>query len=125
MPAKCQNLSAVLISLNAASQLRDCLASLDFAAEIVIVDAGSTDGTQELARAMGARVIEHAWTGFGPQKQLAVDAAAHDWVLCIDADERVPAALAAAITATLARPAHTAYRMPRANFFMGRYLRHG
>jgi glycosyltransferase involved in cell wall biosynthesis len=82
-------LSAVVITLNAASQLEACLASVGFAQEILVVDSGSTDGTVELAQARGARVVSHQWLGFGRQKQFAVSQAAHDWVLCIDADERV------------------------------------
>ena len=118
-------LSAVVITLNAASQLEACLRSLCFCADIVVVDSGSTDGTQELARRHGARVIDCPWRGFGPQKQFAVEQAAHDWVLCIDADERVSAALQASLHETLRAPAFSAYRFPRCNRFMGRYLRHG
>ena len=118
-------ISAVVITLNAASQLEPCLQSLQFCSDIVVVDSGSTDGTQDLARRHGARVIDCAWRGFGPQKQFAVEQAAHDWVLCIDADERVSTELQAAIAATLMSPKHKAYRFPRCNRFMGRYLRHG
>ena len=125
MTPKRQFLSAVLIAHDAAAQLPDCLASLAFADEIVLVDSGSQDGTPELAERLGARVVRHAWLGFGPQKQLAVAAARHDWVLAIDADERVTPALAAAIEAVLRAPTHPAWQMARANFFMGRYLRHG
>ena len=80
-------LSVAIITRNAASQLEGCLASVTFAEEIVVVDSGSTDGTIELARRHGARVIAKEWLGFGPQKQFAVEAASHDWVLCLDADE--------------------------------------
>lgn len=118
-------LSAVLITHDAAAQLGDCLASLTFADDIVVVDSGSSDGTQALAASLGARVLNQAWLGFGPQKRYAVSQARHDWVLCLDADERVPAALAEAILRTLDQPRHGAYRMPRSNYFMGRYLRHG
>lgn len=124
-------LSAVIITLNAASQLEACLQSLQFCADIVVVDSGSSDGTQALAQRYGARVIDCPWRGFGPQKQFAVEQAAHEWVLCVDADERVSAPLrdsiAAALVATPATPApqFAAYRFPRCNRFMGRYLRHG
>lgn len=118
-------LSAVLITRNAASQLAPCLDSLAFCDEIVVVDSGSADGTVDLARGRGARVIEEPWRGFGPQKQFAVEQATHDWVLCLDADERVSPALAQSIEAALADPSHGAYRFPRCNRFMGRYLRHG
>jgi glycosyltransferase involved in cell wall biosynthesis len=118
-------LSAVLITRNAASQLRECLASLAFCAEIVVVDSGSDDGTQAIAREHGARVVEAEWLGFGPMKQFAVAQAAHDWVLCIDADERVGESLRDSIGAVLPAPSFAAYRFARCNRFMGRYLRHG
>jgi len=128
MPATRPPLSAVLITQNAASQLEACLASLDFADEILVVDSGSQDNTRAIAARHGARVVEQPWLGFGPQKQRAVQTASHDWVLCIDADERVPPALASAILDTLAasdRDKHAAYAMTRSNQFLGRYLRHG
>ena len=118
-------LSAVIISKNAAAQLGECLASLAFADEVLVVDSDSTDGTAELARAAGARVIAKEWLGFGPQKQFAVEQAKHDWVLCLDADERVSDALRASITAELATPRAWAYDMARCNRFMGHWLRHG
>ena len=118
-------LSVVIITKNAASQLAACLESAPIADEILVVDSGSTDGTAELAAARGARVIQKEWLGFGRQKQFAVDAARNDWVLCLDADERVSPALHASIEAVLAQPAAQAYAMPRRNRFMGRWLNHG
>jgi len=122
-------LSVAIITLNAAAALPDCLASAAFADQIVVIDSGSSDGTQALAAARGAQVIDMPWRGYGPQKQAAVAACAHDWVLCLDADERVTPALRESITAALAAPrrdaAPMAYRMARANRFMGRLLRHG
>jgi glycosyltransferase involved in cell wall biosynthesis len=119
------SLSAVLITCNAASQLAPCLESLSFCDEVVVIDSGSTDGTQDLACRHGARVITQPWLGFGQQKQFAVTQARNDWVLCIDADERVSATLRASIIEVLAAPAARAFRFPRCNRFMGRYLRHG
>lgn len=118
-------LSAVLITLNAASQMEPCLRSLAFCDEIVIVDSGSSDDTVYLGEKYGARVIQSEWLGFGPQKQFAVTQAKHDWVLCIDADERVSDELRESIAAALLAPTAHAYRFPRCNRFMGRYLRHG
>lgn len=120
-----QPLSAVLITKNAAGQLADCLRSLAFCDEILIVDSGSDDGTVELAGQAGARVIRSEWRGFGAQKQFAVEQANHDWVLCVDADERVDPRLREGILAALREPGHRAYRFARCNRFMGRYLRHG
>lgn len=121
-------LSAILITLNAVHQLPACFDSLAFCAEIVVLDSGSTDGTQAYAQQRGARVIHAAWRGFGAQKQWAVDQASHDWVLCIDADERVSEHLREEILrlfSTGAKPEFQAYRFPRCNRFLGRYLRHG
>lgn len=125
MPAHRQPLSVAIITLNAAAQLADCLASVAFAEDIVVVDSGSTDGTVALAEAAGVRVVGQEWLGFGRQKQCAVEEARHDWVLCLDADERVTTVLRASIEAALAAPKFGAYRFPRCNRFLGRYLRHG
>lgn len=125
MPAARPALSAILITHNAASQLPACLASLAFCDEIVVVDSGSQDGCMELARQRGARAIHAEWRGFGAQKQFAVAQAKHDWVLCIDADERVSPELRDSILRTVAAPDRLAYRFPRRNRFLGRYLRHG
>ena len=124
-PANRPPLSAVLITRNAADQLAECLASVAFCDEVVVVDSASEDTTAEIARRHGARVIQSVWRGFGPQKQFAVEQARHDWVLCIDADERVSDRLRAGILDALSAPDAPAYRFPRCNRFMGRYLRHG
>ena len=129
MPASPQPLSVVIITLNAATQLEACLQSARFADEIIVVDSGSTDGTPALAERYGAKVIQQDWLGFGRQKQFAVETASHDWVLCLDADERVSPALQASIENALKTPStaalRAAYRFPRCNRFLGRYLKHG
>src|SRR3954465_8248311 len=117
--------SAVLITRNAAATLDACLESLSFADEIVVVDSGSSDATVEIAQRRGARVVQKEWLGFGRQKQYAVEQARHDWVLCLDADERVAPELAANIAKALAAPVSPVYRMPRRNRFLGRWLAHG
>ncbi|MDE2088520.1 MAG: glycosyltransferase family 2 protein [Gammaproteobacteria bacterium] len=118
-------LSAVIITLNAASRLEACLQSVSFADEILVVDAGSRDATLDVARRHGARVVHHDWEGFGKQKRYAVAQAQHPWVLCLDADERVSAELRAAVPRALEIPAFKVYAMPRCNRFMGRWLKHG
>lgn len=119
-------LSLCVITRDAAGQLADCLASAPFAGEIVVVDSGSSDDTVEIARRCGARVIVRPWQGFGPQKNFAVAQAVHDWVLCLDADERVTPELGAAIRAALAAaPVAVAFAVARRNRFLGRWLRHG
>ena len=118
-------LSAVLITRNAANVLDTCLESLAFVDEIVVVDSASSDGTIEIAARHGARVVQKEWLGFGRQKQFAVEQAAHDWVLCLDADERVSPELAASIAAAVVAPVSPVYRMARRNRFLGRWLSHG
>jgi len=118
-------LSITIITRNAAGQLGRCLASVAFAEEIVVVDSGSTDGTVELAERHGARVVRKEWLGFGAQKQFAVDAASHDWVLCLDADECLSTELREAIVAELKAPRGFVYAVPRRNRFLGRWLKHG
>jgi glycosyltransferase involved in cell wall biosynthesis len=118
-------LSITIITRNAASQLERCLASVAFAEEVIVVDSGSTDGTVELASRHGARVVRKEWLGFGAQKQFAVDAASHEWVLCVDADERLSPELRESIVAELKAPRGFVYAVPRRNRFLGRWLKHG
>jgi hypothetical protein len=120
-------LSLVVITRDAGAELAQCLASAPFAAETLVVDSGSGDDTVQVARRHGARVVETQWLGFGPQKQFAVREARHDWVLCLDADERISAPLAASIRALFAAgtPAASAYAFARRNRFLGRWLAHG
>src|SRR3954465_2542946 len=120
-------LSLVGITRDAAAELKACLASASFAAEALVVDSGSADHTVAVARDAGARVVIEPWRGFGPQKQFAVAAARHDWVLCLDADEQVTPALDAAIRGAFAAgtPTVAAYRLARRNRFLGRWLAHG
>jgi len=119
------SLSVILITKNESAHIAACLESVSFADEIVVVDSGSTDDTREIARAMGARVERTAdWPGFGPQKNRALDLATCDWVLSIDADERVTPELAREIIDTLAAPSADAYEIARLSNFCGRFIRH-
>jgi glycosyltransferase involved in cell wall biosynthesis len=118
-------LSAVIIARDAAREIADCLESLRFADEIVVVDSGSRDDTVRIAEGYGARVVHREWLGYGRQKQFAVTQARHQWILSLDADERVTPALREAISAELAAPRFQAYEMPRCNRFLRRWLRHG
>jgi hypothetical protein len=121
-----EKLSAVVIARNEAGRIRACLQSVrGLADEIVVLDSGSSDGTQALCRALGARLLETDWPGYGAQKNRAVRAAAHEWVLSLDADERVSPALAQSIRGALAAPTAAGYRCRRCNVFLGRALRHG
>jgi glycosyltransferase involved in cell wall biosynthesis len=117
-------LSAIIISKNEAGNIAACLESLAFCDERIVVDGGSTDRTVDLASAKGARVVSHEFAGFGAQKNFALSLATGDWVLSIDADERVNRALALAIRAAIAKGGADAYEMPRLSTFLGREMRH-
>ena len=118
-------LSAVIISFQAGSTIGNCLDSLSFADEIIVVDSGSTDDTIPIAQRANARVIQQAWLGFGRQKQFAIEQAKHDWVLCLDTDEVISETLSTSISNAVKAKSHLAYMMPRCNRFMGRWLKHG
>ena len=118
-------LSVIIIALNQEANIGDCLASVSFADEIVVVDTGSTDRTVELARAYTDRVLTTAWQGFGRTKNFALDQARGDWVFSLDTDERVPPALQAEILAVVqADGPLDGYRVARKNYFCGRWIRH-
>src|SRR5262249_36454976 len=117
-------LSVAIIAFNAEKNLAACLRSVAWADEIVVVDNGSTDRTREIARAAGARVVETAdWPGFGPQKNRAIDACTGDWILALDADERVEEPLRADIERAIARADYDVFAMPRRSTYCGRFTR--
>ena len=120
-------LSVIVITRDEEAAIGEALDSVRWADEIVVVDSGSRDRTVEIARARGATVtIREDWPGFGPQKNRALDLATGDWVLSIDADERVSPELAGEIRAAIASPdARDAWEMPRLSRYCGRYMRHG
>jgi glycosyltransferase involved in cell wall biosynthesis len=117
-------LSAIVITKNEAANIAACLDSVAFCDERIVVDSDSDDDTVSIAQAHGAAVHRHAWEGFGRQKQVALSHATGDWVLLIDADERVTPALAAQIQQAIAQPAADGYEMPRLSTFLGRPMRH-
>lgn len=144
--AKKPTLSVILITNNEANNILECLASVRFADQIVVVDSGSTDNTVELARSAGAHVVQTTdWPGFGAQKNRALDLATCDWVFSIDADERVTPELAEQLKAAIdfdfgedvaivgskndsksnkSATSHTAYEVPRLTQFCGQWIRH-
>jgi len=117
-------LSAIIIARNEAANIAACLDSIAFCDEVVVVDGGSDDDTMAVAQAKGARVAEHPWQGFGAQKNHALSLATGDWVLSIDADERVSEPLAREIARTIAEPRADGYELPRLSSFLGRDMRH-
>ncbi|MEX0753018.1 MAG: glycosyltransferase family 2 protein [Xanthobacteraceae bacterium] len=117
-------LSAIIIAKNEAANIADCLDSLAFCDERIMVDGGSADDTVRIAQNKGAQVVAAPeWRGFGPQKNLALSQAKGDWVLSIDADERVSAALAEEIQRAIADGRADGYEMPRRSSFCGRPMR--
>jgi len=119
-------LSIILITKNEEHDLADCLKSVNWADEIIICDSGSTDATLDIARQFSDKVYSTDWPGFGPQKNRALDKASGQWVLSIDADERVSPELKDEILGVLSshNPAD-AYSIPRHSFYCGHPIRHG
>lgn len=120
-------ISIVVITLNEADRILPLLKSAAFADEVIVVDSGSTDGTQEACRAAGARVITRPWQGFAAQKQFAMQQASFEWILNLDADERISDSLAAEILKSIQRaPAEICgFSMPRLSRYLGTWIRHG
>lgn len=117
-------LTVTVITRDESRHIAAALASVAWADEIIVVDAESTDDTVAIARPMATRVEVRPWPGYGAQKNHAAALAANDWILSIDADERVPPALAAEIRALLAGvPAARGYRVPRVTWHLGRWIR--
>lgn len=118
--------SLVVITRNAEKDLARCLQSVKFASDILVLDCGSQDRTQEIAKQNGARVVVEEWRGFGPQRRRATELAKHDWVLQLDADEALSPESQEEIKNLLrSEPAEPAYRFPRLSFHLGRWIRHG
>ncbi len=120
-------LTACVIAMNEEDRIADCLASLEWCDEIIVVDSHSTDRTREIAADFGARVIERDWPGHGAQRDFAASAANNDWMLCLDADERVSQLLREELIALREEgfPDKAGWRMPRLSCFLGRWIRHG
>lgn len=119
-------ISALVITKNEAKNIRDCLVSLQWADEIIVVDAESTDDTVALARKFTDKIFIRRWEGFSAAKNFALTQCTGDWVLWLDADERVTPELRAEIKTTLDRaPAVVGFEMPRLANFLGKWIRHG
>lgn len=117
-------LSAIIIAKNEAANIADCLDSVGFAGERIVVDSGSTDDTVRIAEGRGAKVSLRAFDGFGPQFNHALSLATGDWIFSIDADERVSPALRAELERAMTEGAADAYEMPRLSTFCGREMWH-
>ncbi|CAN5329046.1 glycosyltransferase family 2 protein [soil metagenome] len=121
-------LSAVIITFNEEKKIADAIKSVNFADEILIVDSESTDKTREIAALLGAKVIIQKWLGFSKQKQFAIENASNDWILSLDADEKISDELQIEILAFKNLPENDladGYKLPRLSFYMGCPIRHG
>jgi len=120
-------ISACVIAMDEADRIGECLDSLAFCDEILVVDSHSSDATRTIAAQKGARVIERDWPGHVAQKEFTIRQARHDWVLCVDADERISPALRAEILRLrdAGFPGEAGWRCPRLSSYLGRWMRHG
>ena len=126
MPNQRPKLTVIIITLNEVENIRACLDSVIWADEIIVVDAGSTDQTVAICQELGAKVLVNSdWQGFGFQKNLALKQATGDWILSLDADERISPKLRQLILKTLESPSADGYLLPRQAFFLGKAMRHG
>lgn len=119
-------LSAIIITKNAGTTIHRCVESVAWADEIIVVDSGSTDDTQDICRELGAKVtVTGDWPGFGAQKNRALDASSGDWIFSIDADEWVTPELREEIKSVINQPVTApAYAFPRSSSFCGRHMKH-
>jgi glycosyltransferase involved in cell wall biosynthesis len=116
--------TAYTLTLNEDRQIRAVLESVKWADEIIVVDSFSTDKTVEMARGYNARILSEKFCGFGKLRNLALDAAKHDWIFSLDADERCTPELEEEIRRELASPRFDAYHVPRKSHFLGYWMRH-
>ena len=118
-------LSVIIITKNEEQNIHACLESVVWADEIIVVDSGSSDNTVGICKKLGAQVHVMDWPGFGPQKNRALNLATGDWVLSLDADERVSSELRSEIQSVIANPVGAvAFRIPRSSSYCGRIMRH-
>ena len=117
--------SVYLIAFNEAGKIGEAISSVLWADEIVVADSNSTDGTQQIAESLGARVVQIEFHGFGELRNRAIDACRGDWIFSLDSDERCTPEVRDEVLAIIAAPdALDVYRVPRRNWFMGRWIRH-
>jgi glycosyltransferase involved in cell wall biosynthesis len=120
------SIAAVIITKNEERNIEACLRSVDWVDEAIVVDACSEDRTVSIARRHTDHVFIRPWPGFGPQKNYGIDQSSAEWILILDADERVPGALRDEISATIRRPVEqVGFEIPRRNVFYGRWIRGG
>lgn len=118
-------LSVIVVTKNEAHNIKDCLSSVAFADEIIVYDCGSTDGTPEICRTYTEHVVVTDWPGDGPQKNRALSKATKDWVLCLDADERVSPELATEIQQQMKQSEIKGFEIPFISTYCGKKIRFG
>ncbi|MBU4344890.1 MAG: glycosyltransferase family 2 protein [Proteobacteria bacterium] len=124
---KKSNLSIAVIAKNEVDRIGRLLKSVRFADEVVVVDSGSTDGTQDVCKKLGAKVVFHEWPGYAAQKQFAMDYTTSEWILNLDADEEISGPLAEEIQHAIKNtgPDVSAFSMPRLSRYLGKWIKHG
>ncbi len=118
------NLSVIIITYNEEKNISACLQSVDWADEIIIVDANSTDNTVKICEKFTNKIFKRTWPGFAKQKSFALSNCSYPWVLSVDADERVRPELKTEIISTLETPCYDGYKIARRSYFMGKWIKH-
>ncbi len=118
------NISVVIIAKNEEKVIAECIASVAFATQVIVIDSESTDRTVEIARSLGATVISHPWQGYGEQKNFGMSNTTEDWILFLDADERASQELQSAIHAMSEHPEHDVYWITVEDIFLGRRMKY-
>ncbi len=117
-------ISVVIIAKNEEKVITDCILSASFAEEIIVIDAESSDGTKALAESLGAKVITHPWQGYGEQKNFGVTQTTQNWILFLDADERISSELRTTIEGMSEHPEHDVYWITVEDIFLGRRMKY-
>ena len=115
-------LSVIIIAKNESENIADCIRSANFADEVVVLDSGSSDNTNAIARKLGAKVFNKPWKGYGQHKNLAIQLAKHEWIFSLDADERITPALKKEIIKTINQSHLNVYDVPRRSLFVSRFI---
>ena len=116
-------ISVYIIAFNEVDKIRDCINSVIWADEIIVADSYSSDGTTEIAEELGAKVVQIKFNGYGDLRNQAISFCSGDWIFSLYSDERCTQTVYDEIQAILNNPLHDIYKVPRKNFFMGRWIK--
>jgi glycosyltransferase involved in cell wall biosynthesis len=117
-------LSVIIIAKNESENIADCIKSANFADEVIVLDSGSSDDTNSIAKKLGAKVFNKPWKGYGQHKNLAIQLAEHEWIFSLDADERITPNLKREILKTINHSNLNVYDVPRRSLFVSRFIKH-